>query len=190
MKLLVVGDFQGKLSEKTRKKIESEEFDAVVGVGDYTGIDEWQPYVKYCFKCVKLATEPVSPEEFFGRAKLKRFLKKDDDVARNILNFMNELGKPVIFVFGNGDDGWYDYPFVSKTRRQYTLQESKKNRRFLKSLKNFIDVNYKTRKWNGISWIGFGGYMDIHSYVEDKEFVTNDGPEMVEKRKARTLCVR
>jgi len=185
MRLLVVGDFQGKFSERTRKQIEKEEFDMVIGVGDYTGIDEWRPFIQHCFKCNKLGKEPKSPQEFFGKKGFRYLLKKDDELARKVLRTLNQFGKPVIFVFGNGDDGWYNYPFIAKTRKKYSLQVKKKNSNFLKSLNNFIDVNYRTRKWNGINFIGFGGYMDIDAYVEDEEFVENDGPEMVAKRKKR-----
>ena len=43
MKMLVLGDFQGKFPFKLKRKIEKikDEIDFIVGLGDYAGIDEW-----------------------------------------------------------------------------------------------------------------------------------------------------
>ena len=59
LKVLVVGDFQGVFPEKLKKKLKKEEFDIVVAVGDYGGIDEWQPYIFDIFKRIKKGEERI-----------------------------------------------------------------------------------------------------------------------------------
>ncbi|MCR4327853.1 MAG: hypothetical protein NUV46_04720 [Nanoarchaeota archaeon] len=48
MKLLVLGDIHGNLT-KLKRGIPKHEFDFVMGVGDYSGIEEWRIYIKYIF---------------------------------------------------------------------------------------------------------------------------------------------
>ncbi|MEK6830183.1 MAG: hypothetical protein AABY15_08770 [Nanoarchaeota archaeon] len=50
MKILAIGDFQGNLTKELIKRVSKEDFDFVIGVGDYAGIDEWYPWIQHCFK--------------------------------------------------------------------------------------------------------------------------------------------
>jgi len=77
MKILVVGDFQGVFPEKLKRKIAGEEFDFVVGVGDYGGIKEWRPWIINDLARAKRGMPRISPQDFFGKKKFKELLKKD-----------------------------------------------------------------------------------------------------------------
>ncbi len=165
MKILVVGDVHGKI-EKLKKRIPKEDFDFVIGVGDYAGIDEWYPYIKYTFH-LKDRKKAKSPKEFFGKKRFKDLTKKDFESGKRVLLFLDGLGKPGLFVFGNGDDEWYDYPFSKG------LMKAKKSiKNFLKKIKNIKEMNYKVRTGKGISFLGFGGYLDISANAKgrDKEW--------------------
>jgi Icc-related predicted phosphoesterase len=159
MKILAIGDFQGNLSKKLISRISHEDFDFVIGVGDYAGIDEWYPYIKYMFSLKKSNLENKklrkSPQEFFGKEKFKRLVKKDFEAGKKVLSFLNNLKKPGFFVFGNGDDEWYNYPFSKKI-----LQAKKRNLNFLKKIRNIKDITYGVKNYGEISFLGFGGYMD------------------------------
>ena len=50
MKLLAIGDFHGKFPEKLKRKIEKEKPELILANGDYTGIDDWRPFLKKMFK--------------------------------------------------------------------------------------------------------------------------------------------
>ena len=52
MKILVVGDLHGKIA-KFKKKILKQDFDFIIGIGDYSGIDDWKYYWRYAFKLKK-----------------------------------------------------------------------------------------------------------------------------------------
>jgi len=166
MKLLVVGDFQGKFPARLKRRIAKEEFDLVVGVGDYAGIDDWKPYIMDVFRRIKNKEERISPEDYFGKKGHKELWEKDFKAGRMVFREIDKIKKPTISVFGNSDDKWYNYPFdgIRDSRQE------KRRGKILKSLKNFIDINYKKKKLFGFNWIGFGGYMDIESFVKDKEF--------------------
>ena len=182
MKLLVVGDFQGVFSSELKRKLKREEFDAIVAVGDYAGLSDFRPYIMYYFKQLKTKGIVKSAEEFFGKKKLKKLIKKDDDAAKNVLRALDNLGKPVFLVFGNGDDQWYEYSFDSRTKMRLPIAHA----RFLKSLKNVEVMTYGKRKFCGVTFVGAGGYMDIDAYLDKKHFSSKeDDPSIMKKRLRR-----
>jgi len=172
MKILAVGDFQGVFPKRLEKRLEKEDVDLIVGVGDYSGIKDWYPFIKDMFKRILKEQESLSAEEYFGKKRFKSIEKKDFESGKDVLRRLDRLAKlkkvPLLYVFGNTDDGWYRYPFMNKT-----LAEKKKVN-FVKRMRQFININYKKRKVRGVNFIGFGGYMDIDEYVRDKAFSKRD----------------
>ncbi len=181
MKLLVVWDFQGIFPEKMKRNIAREEFDAVVAVGDYAGLSDFRKYVIYRFNQMKKKLPAKSAEDFFGRKNLKRLIKKDDDAAKNVLRELDKLGKPVFLVFGNGDDRWYKYPFDENTK----MSLPKTHAQFLKKLKNVRVMTYGKSKFEGINFVGAGGYMDIDAYFDKKHFSSGDEDEEIMKKRMK-----
>jgi len=175
MKILVVGDFHGKI-EKLQKKILKQDFDFIVGIGDYSGIEDWKSYWRYAFK-LKKGTKGKSPKEFFGKKKFKEILKKDFEAGKKVLSFLDSLQKPGFFVFGNGDDGWHNYPFANKL-----FKAEKRSLNFLKKIRNIKEMTYGVKKYKGISFLGFGGYMDstANNKLRDKKW-----QKEVDKRNGR-----
>ena len=166
MKILAIGDFQGTFPEKLKRKITKEEFDLIIGVGDYTGISDWRPFIMKQLR-VALKGTRLTPQEYFGKEKYKVLLKKDYAAGKNILSEINKLNKPCISVFGNGD--WYKYPFDKK------IANDKKNYEpFVKKLKNLTNINYGKTKFQGTNFVGFGGYMDIDAFFDRKKWKEDD----------------
>ena len=164
MKILVLGDFQGVFPEKLRKKLKKEElFDLIVGVGDYGGVDDWRPWIKEDFNRTKKGLPRINPEEFFGKRKFKKLVKKDIASTKNVFRKILNLNKKFIFVFGNGDDYWYNHPEWWKNE---SLVEQKK---FIRKLGIFKDITYGKTSFRGIDFIGFGGYMDIEAFFNTKD---------------------
>lgn len=166
MKILAIGDFQGRFSKKLEEGIKKEEFDLIVGVGDYGGIDDWYPWVMADLKSSKEGRGRISPKDFFGKRKLKEIIKRDILATKNVFGKLNYFGKPVIMVFGNGDDLWYSYPFAGKKDRV-----DKNIRRFFKKLRNIKEITYGNAYFKGVDFLGFGGYMDIEVYLDKKVFL-------------------
>ena len=182
MKILAIGDFQGVFPTKLKKKISKKEFDLVIGIGDYAGIKEGYPYVRDMFKRSKSGKERISPEEFFGKEKLKKLEKKDFEAGKKILSELNKMKEPVIAIFGNTDDGWYEYP-GSKMK-----WAEKKKLRYLKRLKNMRFITYAKKKIRGITFVGFGGYMDIAAYFRKNTFP--EEKQHIPARKKRHAKIR
>jgi Icc-related predicted phosphoesterase len=173
MKLLVVGDFQGNFPERLRKRITKEKFNAIIGVGDYGGIAEWRPWVMKNLNDSKKGKPYLTAEEYFGKKGLRRIIAKDEKATKTVFRKIDSLNRPFIFVFGNGDDGWYRYPFTSH------LPKLKKSlAKFLQALKNSKDITYKKGRVGNINFIGFGGYMDIDAYFDRKTF-----PEAADRKR-------
>lgn len=164
MKILAIGDFQGKFPIKLQKLIKKEKLDAIISVGDHGGIAEWYPWLKDMFKRTKKGKLPISTEEFFGKKRFKQIQKKDDIAAKKVFRTLNDLGKTVrvFYIIGNTDDDWYRYPFD----RRWPVNKTKFN--FLKNKKNLTSLDYRSRKWKNFTLIGFGGYMDIVSQAKDR----------------------
>lgn len=164
MKILVVGDIHGEI-KKLEEKIPKHKFDFVIGIGDYAGISDWDAYTQYIFR-IKNRTEAKSPKEFFGKKRFQKLLKDDFKAGKNALIFLDKLGKPGFFVFGNGDDEWYNYPFT----KIFSARKSIVN--FWKKLKNLKEMTYRIRRYKGISFLGFGGYLDVtaNAPLRDKEW--------------------
>jgi len=176
MKLLVIGDFHGNFPEKLKRKIKREKIDLVIGLGDYSGIPEWKPMVMKRLKAAKEGREIPSPEEIIGKKEFKKLLKKDFELGKNVLYNLDKIGKG-FYIFGNGDDEWYKYPFDKKVD-----SVKKININFLKKLKNLKNINYKKTKFKGLEIIGFGGYMDIDAVFDKKEFKGAENKEQLKGR--------
>ena len=180
MKILVVGDFQGVFPQKLKNKIRKEDFDLIVGVGDYGGIRDWRPWVMADIASSKAGNGRISAEDYFGKEKLKRIVKKDFEAAKKVLKELDGLKKKGVIVFGNGDDEWYSYPFGQKI-----MHAKKRNKNVIRKLKNLKDINYGSTKLKGISFVGFGGYMDIDSYFNKNEFKDAEDKDSLNRRKMR-----
>lgn len=164
MKILVIGDFQGKLPDKLRKSILKKDFDLVVGVGDYAGISEWRSYFLDYFKRAVSGKERKTPEQYFGKKGYKKLLEKDSESFKKVFSFMNELNRRTVFVFGNGDDKWYDYPFENEKEKV-----TKDKIKFLRGMRAMEDITYGKTKIFGVNFVGFGGYMDVEANWNGKK---------------------
>lgn len=183
MKLLVVGDFQGIFSEKLKNKIKKAEFDVVIAVGDYTGIINWRPWIIADLKAGKAGKPRVAAEEFFGRKEYIKLLLNDFKAGKKIISQLNKYGKPVILIFGNGD--WYDYPFELPVQSAERLVGELEYNSYVKKLKNIKEITYGKTKFNNITFVGFGGYMDIDAYFDKEQFKEAKDKDALKRRLIR-----
>ncbi len=163
MKILAIGDFHGKFPKKFKSIIKKEKIDLVIGVGDYAGIPAWQPYILDMFKRIKAGKERISLEQYFGKEKKKKLLQNDFKQGKKVLTEINKLSVPIIYIFGNGDDEWYRYPFGK------FFEPTKRALNVIKKLKNMKNITYSKTKFQNINFIGLGGYMDPDKYLKDRK---------------------
>jgi len=167
MKILALADFHGKFPKKIKNRIKNEEFDLVVGLGDYTGLPAWRPIVLAQLNAGKKGEEIPSGEDILGKKRYKALLKKDFQAGLEILRKLNRLGKPCIIIFGNGD--WYK-SFFNDVGKNYE--------KYVGKMKNIKQINYGKTKFGGITFVGFGGYMDIESYFNKREWKSEDAEQI------------
>jgi len=162
LRILAIGDFHGKFSEKLKK--EAKKVDLIIVLGDYTGLDFWRPYVKENFKRIKKGLPRLGLEDYFGKKKAKLLVEEDFKTGENIIKELDKLKKPVISVFGNGD--WHKHAYYK------TLEGSRKKgyEWVVSKTKNISDITYKNKKLLGLNFAGFGGYMDVDAYFDKDEF--------------------
>lgn len=177
MKILVFGDFQGLFPQKLKNRIKKEEFDLIVGVGDYAGIRDFKPFLHDMFKRIKNNRQVISGEEFFGEKKYKALEKKDIEAGKKILNEINLIGKPAILISGNTDNDFYNYPFENNN-----IKIKKGISRFLRNLHNIKNITYSKTKFKGELFFGFGGYMEPVVNFEKSDF---NNRERLARRKKR-----
>jgi len=177
MKILVIGDFHGKFPEKLRKKIKEDKIDLVVSVGDYSGIEDWRPIIMKRLAAARKGKRVPKPEEIVGKEKFKKLLDKDFEAGRDVLKILDDFHKPVFLIFGNGDDEWYKYPFDKDVNFV-----KKRNLNFLKELKNIKVITYNKINFKDITFVGFGGYMDIDAYFDMIETHSSKKSKNLKKR--------
>lgn len=191
VRILVVGDFQGVLLEKLKRKISKEDFDIVIAVGDYGGLRAWKPFIMDMFRRLRKGKERITAEEFYGKKKVKEFWKKENVQIKKVLSYLNSLGKPVMLVFGNSDDEWYEYLGNRKTQRRRLRSNLKKSHRnYLKKLKNIRVINYGSRTLKGFNFIGFGGFMDIEAFFKKGILKEEDEEKKILERKRRHAIMK
>jgi len=156
MKILAIGDFHGKFPEKLKIRIKNEKPDLILGTGDYTGIDEWRPWLRKSFKAREKGKD-IWVENLIGKKRFNKLLKKDYAAGKVILKEINQLKIRTFSVFGNGD--WYRWQY-NKTNRDYRL--------LIKKLKYMKDINRGKASFKRLKVVGFGGYLDPDIYFTKK----------------------
>lgn len=159
VKILAMGDFHGKFPNRLKRIARRGDIDLIVCLGDYTGLDDWYPIVMKQLKLGKEGKEVLSHEEIMGEKNYRQLVKKDYLAGQKVLQEINKLGKKSLIIFGNGD--WYKFS-VRRGGKSYE--------KYCKKLRNIKQINYGVYNNLGFSFVGFGGYMDIDSYFNKKEW--------------------
>lgn len=126
MKIRFIGDLHGKMP-----KLKDGVFDILLAVGDFCPSDETRPFM---FSSIKMKLDdPESKTEWLdiaGREKAETMAERSIARGREILEFLDSLGKPVFVVPGNGDwhGGRSKRPFLRKNRYREMLKGLNNNR--------------------------------------------------------------
>jgi Icc-related predicted phosphoesterase len=139
----------------------------------------WRPIVIKQLRAAKTGKEVPDFERLAGKRKYAALVKRDFRAGLEVLRELNKLGKPCIIIFGNGD--WYRF-FGNKTGKEY---ES-----YVKRMKNLKQINYGKTKFRGMNFVGFGGYMDIDSYFNKREWKDENKESHKERIKRRIQSKR
>jgi len=142
VRLLILGDIEGKLPKGLKKLIKKEKIDAIINAGDFPDCA-----ATTAFEFLHWGTDM---DDAVNR-KIMKFMKRDYESGAKILRALDRLGVPVYIVFGNHDD-FSELSEISKDRRlkDYSPVVSK--------MRNVRNMHLKAVKLGGFTLVGHGGY--------------------------------
>jgi len=167
MKLLVIGDFHGKFPKKFETLIKKEKIDLVISLGDYPPFHYRKLWFKHCYG------KDVELWEVIGKAKYKKLIMKDLQMAENALKKLNKLQVPVYTVLGNIDwpsaDDIIDEETFGKHDSMPNFDRKETLAKRMKKYKNIHRFDYKILKFQDYVFIGMRGH-SIPGLVKSEAF--------------------
>jgi len=149
VKLFVVGDFHGKISDSLINKIKKERPDFIISPGDFCGNERWgKLFFKYVYH---KSEEEVPPRIKKELVSLEKFSFKD---GAGVIKKLKQLKIPTLAVYGNWDPT--PYPFDIWGEIKETKKESLGN--LQNKLFRFIDFSLVETK----EFILIGGASSSH----------------------------
>ena len=143
MRILAIGDFHGKFTEKLKNKIKKEDVDLIVGLGDYADTSKMRNLNFKYWNEIK----NKSLIEIIGKKKYKELERKAIKSQFKILKELTLLGKPIIAIYGNADS-------LDNEMKEFGLKGLEYQCRILNI--RLLKTNFK--KINNFVLAGFSGY--------------------------------
>lgn len=181
MKILVIGDLHGR-----KPKIHFKNFDCIIQVGDVCDDKKLEKYYKLWFRLLKdLGDEAPNVDELIlsdiGEGVYERLKKESVEIGRNVLEYLNGLGKPIFMVAGNWDESYGSSRIEDPDKSDYHSRKAfydkylgdKINNKLVKGLKNIHNCMYRNHIFLEVNFLGYG---------------LSSGPELL-KRKGKRLNV-
>jgi len=157
MKILCVGDFDGKFPKKYLDIIKKEKINLVISDGDYPPFSLRKEFFKYVYR----KGEDVNLWDFIGKKKYKESIRKDHKKGEAVLKKLNKLNIPVFTVLGNHDHSPNDVYNFRKPRKGFWKWDWEERMFFVKALKkykNITRIDYRFAKFGGYVFIGARGH--------------------------------
>jgi len=157
MKLLCMGDFEGKLPKKYIDLIKKENIDAVVSTGDYPPFS----LKKIFFEHIYASIFDIELWEVVGKKTYKEKTRGDNLKGEEVMKKLNKLPVPVFSVLGNHD---YSIPddVADVDEDRYGWDWDLKERTFLvraiKKYKNIKRIDYRYAIFGDYVFIGARGH--------------------------------
>ncbi len=166
MKIIALGDFHGRFTKKIMNEIKKENPDLILCTGDLPDTEKTR---KIIFKHWEELKEK-SLEEIIGKKKIRELIRKEEESTEEILKRINNLGIPVIMIWGNSDE-------VSRKKNNEREPLNKKVKKYknIKFISNERIINKKE-----IQIIGFSGYR----FPTEKGIIKN---ERINKKQIREI---
>lgn len=169
MKILAVGDFEGKFPKKFEDIIKKEKIDIVLANGDYCTFSLRKEFFEHVY------ANPFAPElwEIVGKKKYKEKVIYDHKKGEDVLKKLNKLPIPVLTVFGNNDyplpDDVSDYKPNKENYWKWDWERIFFFAKLLKKYKNIGRIDYRYAKFKGFVFIGARGH-SFPGHVKSKSY--------------------
>lgn len=167
MKILAMGDFEGKLPKKYIDLIKKEKIDCVVSTGDYPPFS----LKKVFFDYVYANPFPIEVWDIIGKKKYMEKTRGDHIKGEEVMKKLNKLSVPVFSVLGNHD---YSLPNdVADFDEDEEWEWAKKEKTFLAKAmakyKNIKRIDYRYSIFGDYVFIGARGH-SFPGKVKSKAF--------------------
>lgn len=150
MKILVIGDFHGKFSNRQLNYFKKVNPDLIFSVGDFCGSEKWvKLFFKHFYAKNKKELRKI-PKEI--KKELEKYKREATDAGIRVLKKLKEFGKPFFTVHGNWDPSTYgtdignlkeDLPKKSELKKFHKVEE-----------KGFEFVDFKVKDFGGFVLVG------------------------------------
>lgn len=194
MKMLCLGDFDGKLSKKYKDIIKKEKIDILVVDGDYPPFSLKNDFFRYVYK-----KKDVNLWDFIGKENYKKAVIADHEKGEGVMKELNKLPIPVISSVGNHD---YDIPDdgmdVKKLRGKRYWKWAEDRGTYLasalKKYKNIKRIDYSYYEFNNYVFVGarghsFPGKVKSKAYKKHRKVLENLFKKFSKKNKERKLIL-
>lgn len=168
MKILAVGDFDGKFPKKYVDIINKEKIDLVVSDGDYPPFSLRQEFFDYIYPSIF----DLELWDIVGKKKYKEKTRADHIAGESVMKKLDKLFVPVFTVLGN-----HDYPIpddvadVEKPKNVWKWDWNEKNFlvKALEKYKNIKRIDYSFAEIGDYVFIGARGH-SFPGRVKSKAF--------------------
>lgn len=163
MKFLIVGDLHG-----AKPKIKADDYDVIIAPGDFCS-SAARPYMFQAMRESKPGAK-VFWYDLAGKDKAKEIVEQSLKDGREILEYLNSLGKPVYVVPGNND-------WTPSEDAEWDYLKQDRYPELIKGLQNVTDTHHKLVDVNGYQLIGHGiiSGPEYPQYNEDIEKAKAEG---------------
>jgi len=149
MRILAVGDIEGKFPKKiTEKYVKDNKIDYVLSCGDYSNRSESR---KLEFKWWKKGKHGLGDTWYnqIGLPKARKIIENELKSGERMLNKLNSFEIPIYLVLGNQD--------INEVTGKYPHEKN------IKKLKNIIYTHKRSKKIKTFTIIGHGGYREYNT---------------------------
>jgi len=151
MKILVLGDFHGRLLEGIKGIIKKNKIDMIISVGDYCPFVYRKLWFKHCYG------KEIELWQIIGKDKTRKLVERDLELGERVLKELNNLEVPVFTVVGNLDYIGYNDVLDLKQKNHWKWYEQDFFDKMIKKYKNIKRFDYDFIKFSDLILIGAYG---------------------------------
>lgn len=146
MRILAIGDFNGKFPKKLLDRVKREDFDLIVSPGDFCYDRELDRlFFRYAYGT------GLALSSFIGKKRSDMLEKRSLNAGFRVIRKLNSFGKPIIAVTGN----WDPVDFEEIGMPKFRDPNSKKFKTFVKRMKNIRLIDFKRADALEASFVGY-----------------------------------
>lgn len=167
MKIIAIGDIEGKMPKNLLSNIKKEKPDLIIYTGDFPDRSAGRK-IEWSLWDMKLDRKTFR-KEFLRRSS--KIIDKEMESGKSVMRKLAGMRIPILFLFGNHD--------MDERNKKYPLLE------YSKKFKNMVYLHKKCIRIDNFIFVGHGGYRGFASKQDMFRKVTGAEKKKIEMLKAR-----